>query len=259
MEERLQKIISRAGLASRRKAEEWIREGRVTVNGRVVTEMGAKADPDRDSIKVSGRLVRGAGGAFRYILLNKPRGVLSTLSDPEGRRTVVELLKGVKERVYPVGRLDFDSEGLLLLTNDGDLANRLMHPRHGVEKTYLVKVQGVLAEGQIERLSRGIPLEEGRTAPARIRKIRKTEANSWIEITIHEGRKRQVRRMVEKVGHTVLKLKRIRYAFLTPAGLPTGAFRALTPGEAQKLKRLTGMEEGPGSPRSAEARPGRGE
>ncbi len=254
MEERLQKIISHAGLASRRKAEEWILEGRVSVNGRVVVELGAKADPDRDAIKVNGRLVRAIGGAFRYVLLNKPRGVVSTLSDPEGRRTVVDLLKGIKERVYPVGRLDLDSEGLLLLTNDGEMANRLMHPRHGVEKTYHVKAQGVLTEGEIERLSRGIPLEEGKTAPARIRKIRKTETNSWIEITIHEGRKRQVRRMVEKVGHTVLKLKRIRYAFLTPAGLPPGAFRVLTPGEVQRLKRLTGMEGGRGIRGSAEPR-----
>jgi pseudouridine synthase len=237
MEERLQKIIARAGITSRRKAEEFILEGRVKVNGRVVTELGSKADPERDHVKVDGKLIH-----FKqpraYLILNKPKGYVTTLSDPEGRPTVLDLLKGVRQRVFPVGRLDYDTEGLLLLTNDGDLAHALMHPSYEVPKTYLAKVKGVLTDDKIKKLEKGVPLPDGKTAPCSIKKVRKTQENSWLEVTLHEGKKRQVRRMLERVGHPVLKLKRIRYAFLELAGLLPGQYRHLSPQEVKRLKAL---------------------
>jgi len=244
MLERIQKIISMAGIASRRKAEELMRAGAVTVNGRVVRELGSKADPEQDHIKVSGKLIN-PKQAKVYLMLNKPREVVTTLSDPMGRMTVKELLRGVRARVYPVGRLDYDSEGLLLLTNDGDMVQRLLHPSFEVPKTYEVKVKGILTDQEILEISRGVVLSDGRTLPCRIRKIKKTEKNSWLEMTIHEGRNRQIRRMLEKIDHPVLKLKRIRMATLELGALPIGGYRYLTAGEIRSLKVLCARSKTP--------------
>jgi len=235
MLERIQKIISAAGITSRRAAEELIAEGRVRVNGTVVTELGSKADASKDHIKVDGKLINPKQPPT-YIMLNKPAGFVTTMSDPEGRPTVQDLLKGIKVRVYPVGRLDYNTEGLLLMTNDGDFAHLVTHPKHEFPKTYLAKVKGVVEDGQIANLEQGIYLDDGKTAPAKIKKIRKEEANSWLEITIHEGRKRQVRRMFDRVGHSVIKLKRIKTGNLVLGDLPEGSYRYLTPVEVQGLR-----------------------
>jgi len=237
MLERIQKIIAAAGVTSRRAAEELIAEGRVRVNGQVVTELGTKADADKDHIKVDGKLINPQQPKV-YVMLNKPAGFVTTMSDPEGRPTVQDLLKGIKVRVYPVGRLDYNTEGMLILTNDGDFAHLITHPKHEFPKTYLAKVKGFLEDSQIENLEQGIYLDDGKTAPAKLKKVRKEEANSWIEITIHEGRKRQVRRMFDRVGHSVIKLKRIRTGSLTLGSLPEGTFRYLTPDEVTGLKEL---------------------
>jgi 23S rRNA pseudouridine2605 synthase len=237
MEERIQKIMAAAGIASRRAAEEIILEGRVRVNGAVVTELGAKADPDKDHVKVDGKLIN-PKQPKTYLMLNKPAGCVTTMFDPEGRPTVTSLLKGVKTRVYPVGRLDYDTEGLLLLTNDGDFAFRVTHPSHELPKTYQVKVKGVLEDRQIENLEQGVFLKDGKTAPARVKKLRKEESNSWIEITIHEGRKRQVRRMIDHTGHSVIKLKRVRIGSLGIGDLPLGSFRYLTPDEVKAVQEI---------------------
>jgi len=234
VEERIQKILARMGVASRRAAEELIASGRVTVNGEVAYP-GMKADAAKSHIKVDGKLM------FRpepmvYYMLNKPRGVVSTLSDPEGRPTVKDFLRGIKYRVYPVGRLDYDSEGLILLTNDGDLSNALLHPSRKIPKTYVVKVKGIMPEEKILKLRRGIRLEDGRTQPARVSLIRESDSNSWVEVTITEGRKRQVRRMVEAVGHPALKLRRISINGVKLAGLETGAIRPLTEKELMTLR-----------------------
>ncbi len=235
MKERLQKIISAAGVASRRAAEQLIVEGRVRVNGKVVTELGAKADANNDHIKVDGKLIN-PKQPRTYIMLNKPAGYVTTMSDPEGRPTVQELLKCIKTRVYPVGRLDYNTEGLLLMTNDGDFAHLITHPKHEFPKTYLAKVKGVLDERAIEMLEKGMFLQDGKTAPAKLKKIRKEEMNSWVEITIHEGRKRQVRRMFDHVGRSVIKLKRIRTGGLSLGDLPEGRFRHLTLDEVKMLR-----------------------
>ncbi|MCC7201933.1 MAG: rRNA pseudouridine synthase [Nitrospirae bacterium] len=235
MQERLQKIISAAGVASRRKAEELIVEGCVTVNGRIVSELGAKADPEKDAIKVSGKLIH-LPQSKTYIVLNKPRGYITSMKDPEGRPVVTELLKGVKARVVPVGRLDYDTEGLLILTNDGDLAHSLMHPSHEITKTYLAKVKGVIEDSAIEKLRKGVKLREGLTAPATVNKLKKTDANCWVEITVHEGRYRQVRRMLEEVGYPVIKLIRVTYGPLALGNVPLGKYRHLTPDEVKLLK-----------------------
>jgi 23S rRNA pseudouridine2605 synthase len=234
MLERLQKIISAAGITSRRAAEELISEGRVRVNGKVVTELGTKADAAKDHIKVDGKLINPLQPPT-YIMLNKPAGFVTTMSDPEGRPTVQDLLKGVKTRVYPVGRLDYNTEGLLLLTNDGDFAHLITHPKHEFPKTYLAKVKGVLDDRQIELLENGMFLQDGKTAPAKVKKVRKEEANSWVEITIHEGRKRQVRRMFDHVGRSVIKLKRVRTGGLALGDLAEGSFRHLTSEEVKGL------------------------
>ena len=234
MLERLQKILSKAGLASRREAETMITSGRVAVNGVVVTELGSKADPGHDRITLDGKPVR-LKEARLYVLLYKPAGYMTTLKDPEGRPVVTALLEGIKERVYPVGRLDYNTEGLLLLTNDGDWANGLAHPRHEVEKEYLVKVRGTPSAEQMRRLAEGIDLDEGRTAPARVALVRESEKNSHLSITIHEGRYRQVRRMCEAVGLTVAALKRTRYGFLQLGDLKPGEYRLLTADEAKRL------------------------
>lgn len=237
MEERLHKILAGLGLASRRKAEELILEGRVTVNGKIAT-IGLKADASRDHIKVNGKLVTGTSRNLRkfYLMFYKPKGVVTTLSDPEGRPAVKDYLKGIKYRVFPVGRLDFDSEGLLLLTNDGDFTNAVLHPSKKIPKTYLVKVKGIIEDEKIEKLRRGVKLDDGATMPAKVRKGRNSENNSWIEITIYEGKKRQIRRMLEKVGHPVLKLKRISIDGIKLGNLKPGEIRHLTTEELEHMK-----------------------
>ena len=238
MEVRLQKIISAAGVASRRAAEKLIEEGRVQVNGRTVTELGTKADPDTDDIRVDERRVK-QPQRQRYLLLNKPRGYVTTRSDPEHRPTVLDLLKGVREYVYPVGRLDFDSEGLLLLTNDGDLAATLMHPRHEVERVYEAQVLGVPDAHDIDRLSRGIVIEGRRTSPANVELLRERRTDgdtSVLRVTIHEGRTRQVRKMADAIGHPVRNLKRVRIGPIADKNLRPGSYRELTAEEVRKLK-----------------------
>lgn len=235
MEKRLQKILSEMGITSRRKAEELILEGRVTVNGRIAT-LGMKADPDRDHIKVDGKLLTRHVPKV-YIMLNKPKNVVTSLHDPEGRPTVKDFLKGVKYRVFPVGRLDYDSEGLILLTNDGEFAHAVLHPSKKILKTYLVKIKGALEGEEIEKLEKGIKLGDVMTSPARVRRIRKTESNLWLEMIIYEGKKRQIRRMLEKIGHPVLKLKRIRINGLELGELEPGTYRYLTPEEIKKIKK----------------------
>jgi 23S rRNA pseudouridine2605 synthase len=237
MDVRLQKLIAGTGLASRRKAEELIAAGRVMVNGKIVTEMGTKVDPGRDHVKVDGKHLS-AEQPFVYLMLNKPKNVMSTLDDPGGRTTVKDYLRGISVRVFPVGRLDFDSEGLMLLTNNGDLAQALLHPRYHVSKTYLIKVKGVLTDEEIRQLEHGVRLEDGMTGPAQVKKVRKVEANSWLEITIREGRKHQVKRMLESVGHRVIKLMRIRMGSLSLGNLEPGEFRFLTDREANALREL---------------------
>lgn len=236
MKERLQKLIAAAGLGSRREAERWISAGRVTVNGEVAA-LGDGADPACDRIEVDGRPLRADERKY-YVLLNKPVGYVTTLSDPEGRPVVTDLVKDVPARLHPVGRLDLTTEGLLLLTNDGELTHRLAHPRHEVEKTYLVRVRGALSPAARRQLAEGVVLEDGLTAPARVEKVRATGSHTWLEITIREGRNRQVRRMCEAVGHPVSRLKRIRLAFLELGALPTGKYRLLTAAEVARLKRL---------------------
>lgn len=266
---RLQKILSGAGVASRRAAETLILDGRVTVNGRAVTELGTRADPARDDIKVDGRRIRVAEQRI-YLLLNKPRGYVTTRSDPEGRPTVLDLLKGVREYVYPIGRLDYDSEGLLLVTNDGDLAERLTHPRHEVERVYEVRVRGLIGATTVARLARGVTIEGRRTAPAKVRRIgvaqgTRTPAHrrvkpptagarrgaggsdaprpardagtSTLEFILHEGRSRQVRKMCDAVGHPVVRLRRVRIGPVRDDQLRVGAYRPLTAREVATLKR----------------------
>src|ERR1700756_4754310 len=236
--ERLQKIIAAAGVASRRKAEELITSGHVQVNGQVVTELGSKADPETDHVRVNGKLLQGPQ-RHAYLLLNKPKGYVTTMNDPEKRPTVMDLVRGVKGRVYPVGRLDYASEGLLLLTNDGELANLLMRAASHVSKTYVVKVAGTPTEEAIAKLRAGISIatDDGkrvRTGPAAVR-IVKQAANPWYEITLIEGRNRQIRRMFEAVGHHVEKIKRVRYGPLA-LDVPPGEYRSLTLKEVQRLK-----------------------
>ncbi|MBI5213715.1 MAG: rRNA pseudouridine synthase, partial [Nitrospirae bacterium] len=194
-----------------------------------------KADPARDHIKVDGKLITRAEPKV-YLMFNKPAGVVTSLSDPEGRPTVKDFLKGIKYRVFPVGRLDYDSEGLLLMTNDGDLAHSVLHPSKKIPKTYAVKVKGVIDEAVMEGLQKGVRLEDGLTAPAKVKRIRQTGSNTWVEITIYEGRKRQIRRMLEKVGHSVIKLRRISIDGLKLGDLKPGEMRRLTVEEVKKLK-----------------------
>ena len=238
MEQRLQKLIATAGIASRRHAEELIVAGRVTVNGEIIKELGTKADPERDHIKVNGKLInpRLAAHDKLYVLLNKPRGYLSSVSDPEGRPLVTELLPPSLGRIHPVGRLDFNTEGLLLLTNDGDFTNYVTAARNRVEKVYEVKVKGVPPDGAINRLRKGIVLEDGtRTASSQIKKTGETQTNAWYEVRLHQGRNQQVRRMFELIGHSVLKLRRVRIGFLTDENLKPGHWRFLSAAEAARL------------------------
>jgi 23S rRNA pseudouridine2605 synthase len=250
MQERLQKIIATAGVASRRHAEELIRAGLVTVNGQTVTELGTKADPDKDHIKVGNKLLKVTGRPI-YLLLHKPKGYVTTASDPEGRPTVMDLVRNVGARVYPVGRLDYASEGLLLMTNDGELTQKLTHASSHVPKTYLVKVAGVPSEDNLKRLRQGVVLqavkpksgerskekrapEKVRTAPAKIVLFKEGD-NPWYEVTIIEGRNRQIRRMFQEIGHHVEKIKRVKYGPLQ-LDVDSGKYRNLTDAEVTRLR-----------------------
>jgi 23S rRNA pseudouridine2605 synthase len=246
VQERLQKIIAAAGVASRRHAEELIKSGMVSVNGQTVTELGTKADPEHDHIKVGNKLLKTAQRHI-YLLLHKPKGYVTTSNDPEGRPTVMDLIRGLETRVYPVGRLDYASEGLLLLTNDGELTQKLTHASSHVTKTYLVKVSGVPTEESLMRLRQGIvlqpvkpksgdkrPSKKVRTAPAKIEMFREGD-NPWYEMTIIEGRNRQIRRMFEEVGHHVEKIKRVKYGPLE-LDVEAGKYRSLTEKEVLRLK-----------------------
>jgi 23S rRNA pseudouridine2605 synthase len=250
---RLQKLLSSAGVASRRAAERLILEGRVSVNGRTVRELGTRADPGRDRIRVDGRPLP-ARPAPRYLLVYKPTGVVTTRHDPQGRPTVLGLLGRTGEYLYPVGRLDHDTEGLLLLTNDGELAARLTHPRHEIPRTYRARVRGVPDQRALERLARGIRLDGVPTAPAKVRLLAArsavrssygTSGEAQLEITLHEGRNRQVRRMCEAIGHPVIALRRTRFGPLHDERLKPGAVRELTPREVLSLKKAAGL--GPGT------------
>ena len=242
---RLQKILSQAGVASRRAAEKLMAEGRVSVNGTTVFELGTKADPARDDIRVDGRRITSAERP-RYILLNKPRGYVTTRSDEKRRKTVIDLLEGVREYVYPVGRLDYDTEGLLLLTNDGELAAQLMHPRHEVERTYEARVAGMPDERAIERLRKGVPLDGKRTRPAVVVVVvsrERRDTDGVLLITIREGRNRQVRRMCEAIGHPVQRLKRTKFGPIADRKLAVGSWRELTPEEVRRLRSLAARSE----------------
>ncbi|BFH13272.1 rRNA pseudouridine synthase [Paenibacillus melissococcoides] len=237
MEERLQKIMANAGVASRRKCEQLILDGKVEVNGEVVTALGVKADPATDIITVNGKPIT-ANANKVYAAFHKPKGVITSMSDPEGRKTVLDFVKGIGARVYPVGRLDYDTEGLLLLTNDGDLANMLMHPRHHVAKTYHATVKGIPHGDLLEKLREGIQLEDGMTQPAEVEyhDVDMERKSATISITIYEGRNRQVRRMFEAIGHPVVKLKRVQFGSIFLQGIPRGKFRHLTKSEVNELK-----------------------
>ena len=238
-EERLQKILSQAGVTSRRKAEELIVEGRVSVNGKTVTELGSKADIDNDHIKVDGRPLR-APKHLTYIALNKPKECMTTVSDPEGRQTVMHLMRGVRERVFPVGRLDYHSEGLLLLTNDGEFAHRLTAPANHVTKTYVVKVNGALTEAQEKQFREGIPMHGRKTAPAELKRI-KHGPNPWYEVKITEGRQNQIRIMFKHFGKLVEKLRRVKIGFLELDVAPA-RYRSLTAQEVEKFRRVLKLE-----------------
>ena len=241
MRERLQKILSTAGIASRRAAESYITDGRVSVNGETVTELGSKADPDADDIRVDGRRIK-APRRRLYLLLYKPRGYIASRSDPQRRPTVIDLLAkgGVRDYVYPVGRLDYESEGLLLLTSDGDLAARLTHPSHEVEREYHVKVLGVPDDHDLARLSKGIVIDGRRTRPADVKLLSVAEGTSphaMLSIVVKEGRNRQVRNMCEAIGHPVDRLKRVRIGPITDDRIRPGEFRELDEKEIAALKR----------------------
>jgi pseudouridine synthase len=238
--DRLQKILSQAGIASRRAAERLMLEGRVTVNGAPVVELGTKADAASDDIRVDGRRIK-LPERHRYILLNKPRGYVTTRSDPQRRPTVIDLL-GIREYVYPVGRLDYDSEGLLLLTNDGELAARLTHPSHGVARVYEARVLGVPDERDLQRLRRGIVLDGRRTSPADVERLSQRSA---LRITIREGRNRQVRKMLDAIGHPVDQLTRVAIGPIRDARLKPGAWRDLRPDEVERLRKASGSVHRP--------------
>jgi len=251
---RLQKIIASSGISSRRKAEDFIRQGLVTVNGETVMTLGTKVDPLHDHIKVNGRHLK-TKLPDMFVMLNKPVGYLSTLHDPDGRPTIKHLMPKPSLRLFPVGRLDWDSEGLLLLTNNGDIAQACLHPTHHVQKTYLVKVKGVLEESHLQQLRRGVALEDGQTAPAKVKKAGKLQANSWIEITIHEGRKHQIKRMFDHIGHPVIRLKRIQFGPLNLGKLLPGKTRYLTDNEANDLRHLLATSGTPSRPTPKKVRP----
>jgi len=246
VEERLHKLLARAGVASRRSVEAMVRAGRIKVNGRTVTAPGVKIDPERDEVQVDGKTVYLKKLLQRkplYLAFYKPAGVVTTLSDPQGRPKVADFLRGVPERVFPVGRLDYDSEGLLLLTNDGELAYRLMHPRYKIPKTYAVWVAGQVGSEALRRLREGVLLDDGPAQPAVVRLLRRLRGQTLLEVTITEGRKRQVRRMCDAVGHPVLSLKRLGVGVLTLKGLKPGGLRELADWEVKQLKRQVGLDK----------------
>ncbi|HCC53329.1 MAG TPA: pseudouridine synthase [Desulfobulbaceae bacterium] len=233
-EERLQKILAKAGIASRRNAEELIRQGKVTVDGKVITEMGCRVDPHTQVVAFEGRPLCREEEKI-YLLLNKPKGYVTTLHDPQGRPIVSSLLTGITSRVFPVGRLDFYTEGALILTNDGDFAERILHPRFEIERTYQAEVRGLPTHEKIHLLEEGLELEGKKTWPAKVSIIAKEPATTTLEITIHEGRKRQVRKMFEAIGHRVIALRRIAYGRLRLGTLPTGQYRRLTPADLELI------------------------
>jgi len=233
--ERLQKVMAHAGVASRRKSEDIICQGRVKVNGQVIKEQGYKVSDD-DLIEVDGKVI--SHEKKIYILLNKPNGYISTVDDPRERNTVLDLIKGVSQRIYPVGRLDYNTSGILILTNDGDLTYKLTHPSHMVNKTYLVEVGGRPSKKELDRLEKGVILEDGLTAPARVEEVKRKNNVTTFHLTIYEGKNRQVRRMCDKIGYSVRNLERIKFAFLDLKNLPTGKFRYLSDKEVQKLNNL---------------------
>ncbi len=235
--ERLQKVIAQAGVASRRKAEALITEGKVKVNGQVVTELGTKVSKG-DKIEVNG--VQIEGEELVYYVLYKPTGVISSVSDDKDRKVVTDFFPYIKERIYPIGRLDYDTSGVLLMTNDGEFANLLMHPKYDVDKVYVAKVKGIPFREKMRQLEKGIELEDGKTAPAKVKvtSVDKKKGTAIVQITIHEGRNRQVRRMLEAVGHPVLKLKRERFGFIGLEGLRPGEYRPLSPHEVKQLRNL---------------------
>ena len=235
---RLQVVLARAGIASRRKSEELITSRRVTVNGKVVSKLGTRVNPNKDHVQVDGKPIAKAPSTMLYILLNKPKGVLTAVEDDRGRPVVRDLLRGIKERVYPVGRLDWNTEGVLLLTNDGDLTHKLMHPSYEVPRVYRVKVRGIPDTKTLIRLRRGIMLDDGRSPPALIKRLEDTGTNSWLEITVREGRNRLIRRMCQAVGHPVNKLERTSFGGLKTHGLKPGQWRYLLKTELTRLKRV---------------------
>lgn len=252
--ERLQKVLAARGVASRRAAEALIVAGEVSVDGQIVTELGTKVNPETAVIRVSGRLLKMPQPA--YFILNKPRGYITTASDPEGRRTIFDLFDpaDLRGRIYPVGRLDMDSEGLLLMTNDGELAHRIAHPRYRIDKEYNALVTGHPSAEALARLSQGgFLIDGGRTSPAGVSVMGQEGGDTWLKIVIHEGRKRQVRRMLEEIGHPVIRLRRVRLGHLSLAGLPAAAYRPLTPEELQRLRVLVKLVEPNTTGRSARA------
>jgi 23S rRNA pseudouridine2605 synthase len=231
MESRLQKIISQANVTSRRKAEELIRAGRVKVNGKVVTELGSKADPDKDRIEVDGRRIEPTQQKIA-ILLYKPDGYITSMKDPEGRPTVTQLVDSIPVRLYPVGRLDYHTEGLLILTNIGDLAQSIQHPSRAIDKIYWAKVKGIPGKDKLDRLRKGVTIEGRKTLPARV-SVLETRKNAWLEITIREGRQNQIRKMCDAIGHSVIKLRRVGIGPIQDTKLKPGEFRHLTPKEVK--------------------------
>lgn len=242
--ERLQVTLSRLGLASRRGVISMIEEGKVRVNGNVVREKGFRVDPEKDKIEVEGRedlAVRKP--AKRYFIFNKPKGVMTTLQDPHAERTVADFFKDVSERLFPVGRLDRDTTGLLLMTNDGELSFRLTHPKFGVKKRYIAKVRGVVTDEEVRTLEKGVPLEEGPTAPCRIRVETRTPKGTMLEVVLHEGKKRQIRRIFDTIGHRVLELERVSYGSLALGELKPGQKRELHPQELKALQKDAGIND----------------
>ncbi len=233
---RLAKYLAHSGIASRRQAEELIAEGRVRINGVEVREITTPINPQTDCIEFDGRLV-GVEAAV-YVLLNKPAGFISAVRDPQGRSTVIELLRDIKERIYPVGRLDYDTKGLLLLTNDGEFTNLIIHPRYKIDKKYEVVIEGYVNSEDLRRLREGVMLEDGITAPAQVSLIKRDNRSSTIELSIHEGRKRQVKRMCTAIGHPVKSLSRIALGFLSLDGVEPGDYRFLSPDEVDQLKAM---------------------
>ena len=253
--ERLQKIISRAGLASRREAERWILEGRVSVNGTIISKLGSQADPAKDSIKVDGKRIKPAVAPL-YFAFHKPPGVITTLNDPQKRPDLTQFIEklGRKQRVFPVGRLDYNSTGLLLLTNDGELTGRLTHPRFAVKKVYRVKLSACPTAEEFALLRKGIRLEDGVTASARARVLEKLKKNAWVEIEIHEGRKREIRRIFETLGYFVEKLIRVRVGPVSLGFLRPGEIRPLSQLEIKALKGAVGLLSTNLSPLTAHVR-----